>query len=152
MGSDITAMLGFMVLVCFFASIASASVLSSGAGIAGYGLSLFTPTCCYACLNSFWAQGLPCSQDDRNQSFFTSSPRCHASNTVYLESLAWCMKLKCPDEGVGDAKIASTWTKVVDDDAGVGQWQRYLVQQPSTEFAAVGGANISQPSLVNSEM
>ena len=145
---DMTSVLGHLVMLFLFAPLVSASVLSSGHGVSGLGLSLFTPTCCYACLNSFWGLDLLCSQRNPNEKFSVNSPRCHASNKIYLESLAWCMKLKCPAEGVGDAQVASIWNKIAADGVEVGEWQSYLAEQPSKTLV-FGAVNLTELSLVD---
>ena len=151
MDSKITSVLGQLATLFLFAPPISASLLSSGHGVSGLGLSLFKPSCCYSCLNSLWALDLPCSQTNPNLTFAVNSPQCHASNKIYLESLAWCMKLECIGEGVSDAEVGSVWNRIAGDGAKVGEWQSYLAQQPSSTLAS-GAVNLTQPSLVNREV
>ena len=103
----LTSPLGQLATSLLLPPVMSASLLSSGHGVSGLGLALFTPSCCYSCLNSFWALSLPCSSTQLNQTFAVDSPRCLASNGMYLESLAWCMRMKCPSEGINDAQVDS---------------------------------------------
>ena len=126
----------------------SASLLSSGGGLAGFGRTLYQPTCCYACLDSLWSLSLPCAISDRQQSFATNPPSCHASDASYLESLAWCMETRCGSEGVDETRTNECWGKIAGDGLQVGDRQSYLSSKPNMTLQD-GATTLTQASLID---
>jgi hypothetical protein len=84
-----------------------------GHGLIGYGIVMYKPNCAYSCQASLTSTVLSCSEvmppdmegmemsmDDGPM----TSPECYASDDAFLQTLAYCMSIKC----VG-ANEAPTW-------------------------------------------
>lgn len=122
---------------------------SHGVGVVGLGRNLFQPTCCYACLSSFWALLLPCSKVDR-KAFSNTSPQCHASNTAYLSSLAYCMEQRCGADNVPNSLIEQCWDKVAGDGLPVSGFNSNLPLVPPTSELAYDATTLGgTPMLAN---
>jgi hypothetical protein len=118
-----------------FSSKSAMATVSNGGGVVGLGRNLFQPTCCYACLSSFWSLLLPCSQVDP-RAFSNTSPQCHASNTAYLSSLAYCMEQKCGADNVSTSLIEQCWNRVAGDGLHVSSFNSSLpLVAPTSELA-----------------
>ncbi|MCJ1404862.1 hypothetical protein MMC11_008088 [Xylographa trunciseda] len=140
----------FAPFLIIFANVVSAS-LSSGVGVVGQGRSLFTPTCGFACLDSFWSLTLSCSESDVGTTFSINTPACHASSAIYLENLAWCLRQRCPGEGLTNAQLEDFWLNSAGDGLQVGPWSSYLTSEP-TETLNYGATILNTPSLANSTL
>ncbi|KAK1766307.1 ferric-chelate reductase fre2 [Phialemonium atrogriseum] len=99
-----------------------------GYGFIGYGIEMYKPTCAYACRDSITAP-LNCTDADMGGGHEHSdgmimkrmdgwmvmapTPECKVSNDFFLQTLAYCMKKRCPDVAI--SKLESFW---VDNVAG----------------------------------
>lgn len=87
----------------------TAGAVSSGRpgyGLIGYGISMYKPPCAYACKDSI---SNPLNCDDHHEhdmrlvrrmggmDMEMPSPECYATNEPYLQSLAYCMSVRCAD-------------------------------------------------------
>jgi hypothetical protein len=88
-------------------------------GVIGFGISMYKPVCCYACHDSLSSLYLNCttfsmgSDDgmstkmrkrmDMNMSVTGStSDSCYASNLPWLETLCYCIRSGCTQDGIED--------------------------------------------------
>src|SRR5580700_1013742 len=137
---DISYTLTFSILLLSI-RIATAQ-LSNGIGVVGLGRTIFQPTCCYACLSSFWSLWLSCSQPEIG-AFSINSPQCHASNEPYLTSLAYCMQQKCAIDGVSSSQIAKCWNEVAGDGASVSSFESNLPDSPPTDELTYNASSLN---------
>jgi hypothetical protein len=124
-------------------------VSTQNVGLLGLGRTIFSPTCCYACLSTLWGLELSCSQPENTQTFALSTPQCHASNAPYLSSLAYCLKEKCPVDGVSDREIQTCWAQVAGDGTPVTDWETNLPIEAPTEQLSYDATILNVTSLVN---
>lgn len=82
---------------------------NTGTGLVGFGISMWQPSCAYACQRLLALSPLECSTEGRRRDValrarhgghednFNTSPDCYSNNHAFLVSLAWCMHQKCSD-------------------------------------------------------
>ncbi|KAH8672093.1 ferric reductase like transmembrane component-domain-containing protein [Tricladium varicosporioides] len=120
-------------------------------GVVGLGRSLFEPLCCYGCLSSLWGQQLPCTEIQPEDSTKRSSAPCHATNIVYLSSLAYCMKSKCAEENVTISITEQCWGNVAGDGLSIKALEDYLPAITPTSQLSYGSLSLKEVSLVNDQ-
>ena len=136
----------------------AAAVHGEGFGLVGIGRDLFEPKCCYTCLSSFWGLELSCTDIHSNHTKRSggeaeepTSPLCHSTNTVYLTSLAYCIKTKCSQENVSTSTAEQCWNDVAGDGLNVSSLSNYLpTTAPSTQLP-YNASILDEVSLVNKE-
>ncbi|KAL2826617.1 ferric reductase like transmembrane component-domain-containing protein [Aspergillus cavernicola] len=92
-------------LTGLFLSLACSAAGRSGHGLIGYGISMYKPTCAYACRASI-TNPLNCSMNmdqgmDMDMDMDTSEspmPECYATNDAFLQTLAYCLHTYCTTE------------------------------------------------------
>ncbi|KAL9045864.1 MAG: hypothetical protein Q9214_001168 [Letrouitia sp. 1 TL-2023] len=71
-----------------------------------------------------------------------TSPQCRASNTAFLTTLAWCMRMKCAPYNVPTSILETFWEKYCTGDPTVApKWDygttlRHVVQPPNRELTS----------------
>jgi hypothetical protein len=73
-------------------------------GMVGLGQAQYSPvTCAYACRNAASGWMIDCGDSDMSgmdgmpdMHMSMPSPQCFAANDPYLQTLAWCIKTRCP--------------------------------------------------------
>jgi hypothetical protein len=80
-----------------------------GHGLIGYGINMYKPECAYTCRAALSAGSLSCttetmSHDDGMGMMMESetSPECYATDDAFLQSLAYCLSVKCTDTPLWD--------------------------------------------------
>ena len=129
-----------------------------GFGLVGIGRDLFEPKCCYSCLSSFWGLELSCTDTHSNHTKRSggeakepTSPLCHSTNTVFLSSLAYCIKTKCSLEDVSTSTTEQCWNDVAGDGLNVSLLSNYLpTTAPSTQLS-YNASILDDVSLVNEQ-
>lgn len=86
-------------------SLSSVVLAQTGTGIIGWGISYYQDLCCQACYDTLSALYLSCTTfDDEGSSMGgmdmsmamgTTSDACRASNTPWLETMAYCIQSNC---------------------------------------------------------
>ncbi|KAF6833117.1 ferric-chelate reductase [Colletotrichum musicola] len=90
----------------------------TGSGIIGFGISLYEDLCCQACHDSLSSLFLTCTafsnetgantmpsmggmagMPEMGTATGTTSPECYASNTPWLQTMAYCIQQKCNAHG-----------------------------------------------------
>ncbi|KUJ18314.1 uncharacterized protein LY89DRAFT_717889 [Mollisia scopiformis] len=125
----------------------------SGAGLVGLGRTVFEPSCCYACLSSLWALQLPCTPAQYIELRVGNPPPCHARYPYYLNSLAYCMEVKCAaDNTVSPAQVETCWNNVAGDGLPVPSLEAALPKVPPTHQLAYNATMLNTTMLVNDQM
>jgi hypothetical protein len=127
------------------------SISGSGIGVVGLGRTLFEPLCCYGCLSSLWGLSLSCTQAQSGEGNYGSSPSCHATSTVYLNSLAYCMQTKCRADNVSSSVVEECWRKVAGDGIQVGSLESNVPTTIPTNQLAYSANSLDKVSLVNDQ-
>jgi hypothetical protein len=96
--------LSFIVALCLNSLFAAAMVSKGrrGHGLIGYGITLYDPTCAFACRDTISSSFLNCSSeelamDDMDMSGSSTDPECYATDDAFLGSLAWCISTHCQE-------------------------------------------------------
>jgi hypothetical protein len=89
---------------------ALASAGRDGHGLIGYGIKMYQPPCAFACQSSI-SNPLDCPMDQHDMEGMEGmkvkrmshggekpSPECYANSKPYLQTLAYCMDQRCPDD------------------------------------------------------
>jgi hypothetical protein len=69
----------------------------SAYGLIGYGITQNKPFCAFACQMTVAGYNTTCGPGSLPTSSKADSSTCLASNTPYLQSLAYCIEIRCPD-------------------------------------------------------
>lgn len=100
----------------------------AGHGLIGYGINMYSPTCCTACRDVFSGSQLECSEVasmdhhmagmDMGGGDFETSPECYANDDSFLQSLAFCISERCPSDpldgpDIKDWQIEKWWQRSV---------------------------------------
>ncbi|KAF3801917.1 hypothetical protein GCG54_00015139 [Colletotrichum gloeosporioides] len=141
-----------------------------GSGVIGFGISLYQDLCCQAChdsLSSLWltcttfsnatASSMPgmsgmSNMPGMNMPMATTSPECYASNTPWLQTMAFCIQQHCTADGYPADKQAECFSN-----QAVGGVRSPTFEQsmpfiaPTIELAA-NATWLNITSLVNSEV
>ncbi|KAH7012552.1 uncharacterized protein B0I36DRAFT_369704 [Microdochium trichocladiopsis] len=133
-----------VVLTAGLAGLATGQSVNPATGFVGKGITMFRPTCASACRDSLSTYRLNCSTvihdmqgsatrhdtSSRTPSankralnngsvMFVTSPSCYATDTAYLQSVAYCINTRCPlDDSITRAVLEDCWyTYLVGRDA-----------------------------------
>ena len=79
-------------------------------GLIGYGISMYNPLCAYTCRDLLSTSTLDCSEhmhmsdgmDMEMEMGSETSPECYATDTYFLETLAYCISAHCHGVPVWD--------------------------------------------------
>ncbi|OTA95273.1 hypothetical protein M434DRAFT_69573 [Hypoxylon sp. CO27-5] len=90
-----------------------------GYGLIGYGISMYNPTCAYACHDALSEYQLSCSvpgdgdghhhMGDTSRPAFVTLPDCYATDDNFLRSVSYCISTHCPDVPTSD--LERYWDK-----------------------------------------
>lgn len=154
-----TILLGLSVLITGSIAVTSAAAqsgsgtASSGKGLVGLGRKVFEPSCCYACQSSLWALQLPCTPQQYIELKVGNPPLCHAKYPPYLQSLAYCMEIKCAaDNSVSPAQVEACWKNVAGDGLDVPTLEASLPKAAPTHQLAYNATSLNSTMLVNDQM
>ena len=84
------------------------NVYAADNGIIGFGLSLWQDLCCQACHDSLSSLYLSCTSFDQDEGMSmhndmamlgTTSDECYATNTPWLQTMAYCIDQRCNADG-----------------------------------------------------
>jgi hypothetical protein len=120
-------------------------------GVVGLGRTIFEPLCCYGCLASLWGLNLDCTIQENPREPTGSNPSCHSRNIPYLNSLAYCIQIKCGSDNISLAQTEKCWNSVAGDGAPVRSFQDNLPATAPTTQLAYDASLLQQPSLVNDQ-
>lgn len=86
-------------------------------GLIGYGISMYSPLCAYTCRDLLSTSTLDCSEhmhmsDGMDMDMGSeTSPECYATDTFFLETLAYCISTHC--QGVSVWDLEKYWNRNV---------------------------------------
>ncbi|MCJ1265028.1 hypothetical protein MMC22_004903 [Lobaria immixta] len=98
-----------IVSACLHGLLVSSSTGRPGHGLIGYGISMYHPLCAFACRDVLSSSILNCSEpmdmsemgmDMGMDMGSDTSPECYATDSIFLETLAYCMSTHCQDVAV----------------------------------------------------
>ncbi|KAF2108034.1 ferric reductase like transmembrane component [Lophiotrema nucula] len=132
-----------------------------GYGLIGYGITMYKPNCAYSCRAAISGSALNCSivmddmkgMDMGGMSMTETEPECYATDDAYLQTVAYCVSVKCPK--LKDSEKENWWyMNVVGRDEGQPDpkesYRQALdkVSSPPTE-EMVSGDPLNKTMLVN---
>lgn len=159
-----------LVTILQLLSIASLVSAQTGTGIIGYGISFWQDLCCQACADSLSALYLNCttfsnsdggdgmdmgSGDDKDGMVMgATSDECRASNTPWLQTMAYCIQSNCNANGyTSEAKQAACFVAhALDGDATGPCYQSSLPPTAPTVELGADAMWLNDTSLVNADM
>ncbi|KAK2609498.1 hypothetical protein N8I77_002995 [Diaporthe amygdali] len=136
-------------------------------GIVGFGISLYEDLCCQACHDSLSTLWLNCttfmSSDDMSGMDMSmsmdmdmpmgmTSDECYASNTPWLQTMAYCIQQNCNADGYPAAKQAKCFSNQAVAGASEPTFQDSLPASAPTEELAADAMWLNVTSLVNREL
>lgn len=142
----------------------------TGTGIIGYGISFWQDLCCQACSDSLSALYLNCttfsdsddgdgmdmgdSGGDMDMMMGTTSDACRASNTPWLQTMAYCIQSNCNAHGyTSEAKQEACFVAhALDGDATGPSYQSSLPATAPTAELDADATWLNDTSLVNADM
>ncbi|TDZ46853.1 Ferric/cupric reductase transmembrane component B [Colletotrichum trifolii] len=150
-------------LVVLFSCIASVYA-QTGTGIIGFGISLYPDLCCQAChdvlstlylncttfmdMSSMDMSGMDMSAMDATP-MGTTSPECYASNTPWLQTMAYCIQQNCDAHGYPAEKQAQCFTTQAVAGASSPTFRESLPSAAPTTELASDAKWLNETSLVN---
>ncbi|KAK1961648.1 ferric reductase like transmembrane component [Colletotrichum sublineola] len=136
----------------------------TGSGIIGFGISLYPDLCCQACHDSLSSLYLNCtnfsssmdmsgmegmSMSGMDMQMGTTSPDCYASNTPWLQTMAYCIQKNCNAHGYPADKQAKCFSNQAVGGAPSPTFEESLPSvAPTTELAS-DAKWLNKTSLVN---
>jgi hypothetical protein len=155
-------------VLLYLVSIISVTSAQTGTGIIGYGISFWQDLCCQACADSLSALYLNCttfsdsgsgmdmggSSSDMDMIVGTTSDDCRASNTPWLQTMAYCIQSNCNAHGyTSEAKQEACFVAhALDGNAAGPSYQSSLpAMAPIVELNA-DATWLNETSLVNADM
>ena len=104
-------------------------------GTIGMGITMYKPVCAYACSNTLSGLYLKCTtfddmdglhmdemdmkvkkrMDMGGEAAGTTSPGCRATDTVWLQTFAYCLKANCAVDNIKESDIEDVWQVLVAD-------------------------------------
>lgn len=134
-------------------------------GIIGMGITMYKPVCAYACHDALSSLYLNCTtfaeasgdmdhmmlkkRHEEDMIMGTTSDECYANNTVWLQTLAYCMSDRCATDGVGEARIAKAYSTLSMSDRAYSDM--LPAERPATELDA-DAKWLNVTSLVNPDL
>lgn len=135
-------------------------------GTVGMGITLYQPFCMYSCQGAVSTLYLSCTtfEDDTDMTMDMSmdmgmddavmgitSPECYATNTPWLQTLAYCFKQSCAADGVSEETIEIQWSLMSYAAANESYQSNIPTVAPTTELEA-DATWLNATSLVNQDM
>ena len=130
-------------------------------GIVGFGISLYQDLCCQACYDSLSALFLTCTTfpDDMSTDMDmdamsmmgTTSAECYATNTPWLQTMAYCIQSNCNAHGYPADKQAICFSNQAVAGASTPTFQDSLPSMAPTVELAANATWLNVTSLVNSD-
>ncbi|KAH8897285.1 hypothetical protein GQ53DRAFT_837943 [Thozetella sp. PMI_491] len=138
-------------------------------GIVGFGISLYPDLCCQACHDSLSALYLSCTtfsdgsdggsmagMDGGDMSGMDmmgmTSDECYATNTPWLQTMAYCIQQNCNADGYPADKQAECFSNQAVGGASSPTLQESLPSTPPTEVLAADATWLNETSLVNPDV
>ncbi|OIW24571.1 hypothetical protein CONLIGDRAFT_636726 [Coniochaeta ligniaria NRRL 30616] len=133
-------------------------------GIIGFGISLYPDLCCQACHDSLSTLSLNCTTfgSDGDMSGMdmggsemdmgTTSDDCRASNTPWLQTMAYCIQQNCDAVGYPAEKQAACFSVQAVAGASEPTFESSLPVQPPTVELSADDMWLNVTSLVNSDL
>jgi hypothetical protein len=131
-------------------------------GIIGFGISLYPDLCCQACHDSLSSLYLTCtafdhgemSDDGMGDMGMTgmTSDDCYATNTAWLQTMAYCVQQNCNADGYPIEKQAKCFSAQTVGGASTPNFQDSLPATPPTVELADNATWLNMTSLVNSDI
>lgn len=132
----------------------------SGHGLIGYGITMYNPTCAFACRDSISSSSLNCSTMAEEEmpgmmmdmGSGDTEPDCYATDDAFLQTLAWCISTHCHDlpawklEKYWKANVAGTASVQPDPKDTYQQALAKVVLAPNETLVA--GDPLNKTSLV----
>jgi hypothetical protein len=106
------------------------SSLPEGFCLIGHGIEMYNPSCAFACRAAIASYPLTCSSPDDGHGGHgghggssATTPACRASDTSFLQTLAWCMNVQCAAFDVEPWRLQKYWeAKATGDSAVIPKW------------------------------
>ncbi|KAF2759742.1 hypothetical protein EJ05DRAFT_498945 [Pseudovirgaria hyperparasitica] len=141
---------------------------ASASGIIGFGISLYQDLCCQSCHDSLSKLYLNCTtfpegMDAESASSMSmdmgmdmsmmpeTSEECYASNTPWLQTMAYCIQKNCNADGYPTSKQAECFSKQALGGATEPTFQDSLPSSAPTEELAADALWLNSTSLVNGD-
>lgn len=131
-------------------------------GIIGFGISLYQDLCCQACHDSLSMLYLNCTTFSDGMggdgmsgtgtdttTMGMTSDECHASNTPWLQTMAYCIQQNCNADGYGAENQARCFSNQAVAGATSPTFQESLPATAPTEELAADAMWLNVTSLVN---
>jgi hypothetical protein len=106
-----------LILSLAFLHLNTPSVQGDGAGLIGFGKTLYNPTCTFACRNVIRKQTLSCTPSSSQENHGTSHnpvvtpPKCFVQDLTFLKTMALCIDVYCTlSDDPATTLIEDYWT------------------------------------------
>ena len=143
-----------------------AAKAQTGNGIIGFGISLYQDLCCQACYDSLSSLYLRCTtfsssgelsdnmSDDMSMDMTmgTTSDECYASNTPWLQTMAYCIQQNCDAVGYPAEDQAQCFQKQAVKGASEPTFQDSLPPTSPTVELSTDATWLNVTSLVNRDV
>ncbi|KAK1826972.1 ferric reductase like transmembrane component-domain-containing protein [Podospora conica] len=87
---------------------------ADGRGLIGFGRNMYYPLCAASCRGALEGAALVCtphgSVDTGSHSHGATPPDCYASDTAFMQTLAFCMSTRCDRAELGADVLETYWT------------------------------------------
>lgn len=129
--------------------------LPLSSALIGYGITMYNPSCAFACRAAIASAPLSCSEEGGHSGHMghgggaMTTPECRASDTPFLTTLAWCMQSTCAQFNVEAWRLERYWRdKATGDPAEVPKWAyeqalEQVTQQPQQEVSTTETLNFT---------
>ena len=127
-------------------------------GIVGFGISLYQDLCCQSCHDSLSSLYLNCTtfsmmfMDGMDMEMGDTSDDCYASNTPWLQTMAYCIQQNCNADGFGAEKQAKCFTTQAVAGASTPTFEESLPSTAPTVELSADAEWLNETSLVNNEL
>ena len=128
-------------------------------GIVGFGISLYQDLCCQSCHDSLSSLYLSCTtfmwmdmDMDMDMLMGTTSEQCYATNTPWLQTMAYCIQQNCNADGYSDEKQARCFSTQAVAGASEPTFLDSLPATPPSVELSKDAMWINVTSLVNSDI
>jgi hypothetical protein len=137
-------------------------------GIIGFGISMYPDLCCQACHDSLSSLHLTCTVFDHGdmsgggmgdmgdmgdmEMMGTTSDECYATNTAWLQTMAYCIQQNCNADGYPSEKQAECFSAQAVGGASTPTFQDSLPATPPTVELADNATWLNVTGLVNSDI
>jgi hypothetical protein len=155
-------------LVLSFLCFSQNAVAQSGEGIIGFGISYLQDLCCQSCYDSLSSLYLNCttfsedadmsmdgmdmSMDGMDMAMGTTSDDCRATNTPWLQTMAFCIQQNCNADGYSADNQAKCFSVHAVAGASEPTFQDSLPSTAPTSELDEDATWLNVTSLVNGDM